>query len=80
MAGCIKRISEDESDPGQTPEAGGVPVNVTIQGCLLGAAMAAAAYMAVGTVEFMQILSTPFLFMIIGMASGLIKRTNEYKI
>ncbi|SCY23011.1 O-Antigen ligase [Lachnospiraceae bacterium XBB2008] len=80
MAGCIKRISEDESDPGQTPEAGGVPVNVTIQGCLLGAAMAAAAYMAVGTVGFMQILSTPFLFMIIGMASGLIKRTNEYKI
>ncbi|MCR5509819.1 MAG: hypothetical protein K6F54_02540 [Lachnospiraceae bacterium] len=80
MAGCIRRISEDESDPGQTPEAGGVPVNDTIQGCLLGAAMAAASYMAVGTVGFMQILSTPFLFMIIGMASGLIKRTNEYKI
>ena len=80
MAGCIKRISEDESDPGQAPEAGGVPVNVPIKGGLLGAAMAAAAYMAVGTVGFMQILSTPFLFMIIGMASGLIKRTNEYKI
>lgn len=36
--------------------------------------LACSAYVAVGLVGFMQILSTPFFFMMLGMLSGLIKR------
>lgn len=46
-------------------------------GILLGSVLAIAGYMAVGVVCFMQILSTPFLFIIIGMAMGLINRKNK---
>ncbi|MCR5594546.1 MAG: hypothetical protein K6G12_01745 [Lachnospiraceae bacterium] len=46
------------------------------QAVLFGTILAVVSYMVIGIVGFMQILSTPFMFMAVGMASGLIKRKN----
>ena len=43
-------------------------------GIILGGILCAAAYMIIGMVGFMHVLSTPFYFMIMGFAAGLIKR------
>ncbi len=43
-------------------------------GIILGGILCAAAYIIIGTVGFMHVLSTPFYFMIMGFAAGLIKR------
>ncbi len=43
-------------------------------GIILGSILCAAAYIIIGMVGFMHVLSTPFYFMIMGFAAGLIKR------
>ena len=71
ICGCVRNLDL----PGTGAE--GDVSDSMYNGLLLGAILSTAGYMTIGTVGFMQILSTPFLFIAIGMAMGLIKRRNK---
>ena len=67
---CIHGLEVTGTEPAADPDP-------LYGGILLGAVLALAGYMTIGMVGFMQILSTPFMFMVMGMAMGLIKRKNK---
>lgn len=67
---CIRSLEAPVTDSVAAPDP-------MYEGILLGAVLAGVGYITIGTVGFMQILSTPFMFMVMGMAMGLIKRKNK---
>ena len=72
IARCAKVLDHPEEG-----EPGTYTGDHVYDGLLLGSVLSVAGYIGIGLVGFMQILSTPFLFMIIGMAMGLINRKNN---
>ena len=76
LAAGIRRDQAEEVDrSGVKPDGSGEGAEIRGQSTFPGLYLAIAAYIAVGAVGFMQILSTPFFFAVLGMC-GTISRRN----